>query len=148
MQRFGRIEGVEFTCSFLLTLPLSPAPLVKAETDSVGCQVFARGHSTLGQSPFTRPSTVQTPITMHPRLSASSAPPSSAPVTPFPSITINAFDIILGDEDGVVAIEPKNLEKVLKLVENGREVDELCRVDILKGRGIAETFAEHRGTKK
>lgn len=68
---------------------------------------------------------------------------STSPI--FPPVTINAYDVILGDEDGIVVISPSLLEEVLRLAEAGRTVDELCRQDILAGKGVKETFALRRG---
>lgn len=93
-------------------------------------QVLAKGHSTLGQSPFTRPSAVQVPIAW-----AES------------DIIINPGDVIVADADGVVVFRPEMIERVLESVEKGREVDARCMADIAKGRPVAETFAEHRGKK-
>lgn len=114
--------------------------LISTCTDVTTTKVFARGHSILGQSPFTRPSAVQIPLRIQPA-SASMLP------TSFPTLEVHPFDVILADEDGVVVISPDVVETVIQLVIEGKRVDELCRVDLLHGRGIAETFAHHRGTK-
>jgi len=98
--------------------------------------VFARGHSTLGQSPFTRPSELQVPITISdPTLKDGE----------FPSITVNPGDLVLADLDGVVVVEPGMVEKVLELAQKGREVDGKCMEDLRNGKGIQETFKLHRG---
>lgn len=62
-------------------------------------------------------------------------------------MTVYPFDLILGDEDGVVVVRPVTVDSVLKLAKIGREIDERCRLDLLKGRGLAETFGEYRAKK-
>jgi regulator of RNase E activity RraA len=54
---------------------------------------------------------------------------------------------VIADEDGVVVVRPELLGRVLELVEIGRGVDEKCRVDLEAGRGVQDTFGEHRGKK-
>lgn len=112
----------------------SPAP----------CKVFARGHSTLGQSPFTRPSAVQIPLTIHPRPN----PGAESLTTPLDAVTVHPFDVVLADIDGVVVVRPEELERVLEIAEEGRVVDEKCKIDLRNGRGVKETFGEHRGKSK
>jgi len=63
----------------------------------------------------------------------------------FPSITISPYDLILADLDGVVVVPPDLVDQVIEKAINGREVDEKCRIDLEKGRGVKETFSEHRG---
>lgn len=101
-------------------------------------KIFSRGHSTLGQSPFVRPSELQVPVTITPSGSTSSS-------TSFPSVTVKPYDIILADVDGVVAFDPQDLEKVLELCQKGEEVDGKCMRDIKAGRSVEESFKEHRG---
>lgn len=121
-----------------MDFPVRPLPSSDVysctKTDTMhASQVFARGHSTLGQSPFTRPSQVQVPLMIEPRDSDS-----------WPSITVNPGDVVVADIDGVVVVRPEQVEDVIKLAQKGQEVDERCRKDIEKGRGVKETFAEHR----
>lgn len=102
-------------------------------------QVFARGHSILGQSPFTRPSRVQVSLDFAPVRSS----PSSG--LDFPSTSVHPYDVVLADQDGVVVIRPAQVDEVLELARRGKEVDERCRVDLLAGVRVKETFKKHRG---
>ncbi|CAO1622627.1 unnamed protein product [Sympodiomycopsis kandeliae] len=104
--------------------------------------IFSKGHSTLGQNPFTRAA----------RLGCSLHFPSQQPTTSgsesnptFPSATLEPVDLILADVDGVVFVPRKLVVQVVELAEKGRKVDELCMSDLQKGRGIAETFKDRRG---
>lgn len=103
--------------------------------------VFARGHSILGQSPFTRPSELQVPLEI-----ADPTVGTDADGEPtFPPVTVYPGDILLADVDGVVSV-PKDLaEQVVALATEGRRVDGLCMDDLRAGKGIKETFALHRG---
>ncbi|GAA5914109.1 hypothetical protein JCM8208_005144 [Rhodotorula glutinis] len=111
-----------------------------AELRDLDFPVYARGHSILGQSPFTRPSRVQVPLEIHPQ------PAAATPFEPnFPPTTVYPGDIVLADLDGVVVVRPEAIDEVVRLAAAGREVDERCRADLLKGAGVKETFAKHRG---
>ncbi|KAJ4476920.1 RraA-like protein [Lentinula edodes] len=107
-----------------------------AEHRELGFSVFARGHSTVGQSPFTRPSAINVPLELIPRGD-----------TTFPSTTVNPGDWIVADEDGVVCV-PKELEiMVTELAAKSHAIDEKCMADIKDGKGVKASFAKHRGTK-
>ncbi|KAG6813373.1 hypothetical protein H0H92_011639 [Tricholoma furcatifolium] len=109
-----------------------------AEQESLNFAVFARGRSTLGQSPFTRPSEINIPLTIHPQKNT----PAD---TSFPPVTVEPGDWLIADRDGVVCV-PKALEfQVIELATKGREVDELCMRDIQAGQGVEVTFRAHRG---
>ncbi|BGO97916.1 4-hydroxy-4-methyl-2-oxoglutarate aldolase [Rhodotorula toruloides] len=110
-----------------------------AELRALDFPVFARGHSILGQSPFTRPSRLQVPLTIAPTSSSSSSD------LDFPPTTVHPFDVVLADLDGVVVIRPDVLDEAMDLAAKGREVDERCRQDLLEGKGVKETFKKHRG---
>ncbi|GAA5933299.1 hypothetical protein JCM3775_002600 [Rhodotorula graminis] len=111
-----------------------------AELRDLDFLVFARGHSILGQSPYTRPSRVQVPLEIHPQ------PAAATPFEPtFPPTTVYPGDIVLADLDGVVVVRPEAIDEVVRLAVAGREVDERCREDLLQGAGVKETFAKHRG---
>ncbi|KAM0756307.1 RraA-like protein [Meredithblackwellia eburnea MCA 4105] len=118
-----------------------------AEIRDIKLAVFARGHSTVGQSPFTRPSEIQVPITITPTSPYTSSNPPPPTVTPFPAITIRPFDIVLGDIDGVVVVQPEMIKDVLEIAKVAKELDEKCMKDLLEGKGVKETFARHRGAK-
>lgn len=109
-----------------------------AEHRSANFPVFARGHSTLGQSPFTRASEVQIPITV---LNGKGPEIDDA----FPSVTVVPGDWIVADLDGVVCIPRELKDQVVNVAEKGREVDARCLIDIQAGRGVQETFAKWRG---
>ncbi|KAF8919916.1 RraA-like protein [Mucidula mucida] len=96
-----------------------------AEHANLKFPVFSRGHSTLGQSPFTRPSAVDVQVTI-------------AAESDFPTITVNPGDWIVGDRDGVVCV-PRDLRD---------KIDELCMADIQQGKGVQASFKEHRGKNK
>ncbi|KAI8919324.1 RraA-like protein [Powellomyces hirtus] len=99
----------------------------------IGLPVFAAGQSTLGAGPFTRVSQVRHSITV--------GREAGYPVV------VNHGDIIVGDIDGVVCVPIDRVAEVAQVAAKGIAVDEKCMTDIKAGRGIAETFAEHRGKK-
>ena len=98
--------------------------------------VFARGHSTLGQSPFTRPSAVNVPLVI-------AAPDVSE--DEFAAVRVEPGDWVVADEDGVVCVPADQAEKVVGLAEKGREVDAKCMEDIKIGLGVQASFKKHRG---
>jgi regulator of RNase E activity RraA len=97
--------------------------------------VFARGNSTVGQSPFTRPSEVNIPVTLR----------SPGADVPFREVTINPGDWIVADEDGVVCVPVEMEEQVAKVAAKGREIDALCMKDIVAGKGVQTSLKLHRG---
>ncbi|KAI0368350.1 RraA-like protein [Pilatotrama ljubarskyi] len=107
-----------------------------AEHRAASFPVFARGHSTLGQSPFTRPSEVNVPLVIR---------PPDVSEEDFPAVQVSPGDWMVADEDGVVCIPAGLAEGVIALATKGREVDERCMQDIRAGKGIQATFKLHRG---
>lgn len=111
-----------------------------AEHRSLGFPVFARGNSTLGQSPFTRPSEINVPLTIKPIPNV-----ESNGADEFPAVTVQSGDWMVADEDGVVCV-PRELEdQVVELATKGRHIDSLCMEDIKAGKGVQASFKLHRG---
>lgn len=110
-----------------------------AEHRVLGFPVFARGHSTLGQSPFTRPSAVNVPLVIAPQGELGEGKDAFAPVKVIPG------DWIVADEDGVVCVPREFESQVVEVAIKGREVDTLCMRDIKAGKGVQASFKEHRG---
>ncbi|OBZ70560.1 4-hydroxy-4-methyl-2-oxoglutarate aldolase [Grifola frondosa] len=108
-----------------------------AEHRAASFPVFARGNSTLGQSPFTRPSAVNVPLVI--------APQGAAQDGSFPAVHIQPGDWMVADEDGIVCVPVDLVTKVVELAAKGREIDERCMQDIKAGKGVQETFKLHRG---
>ncbi|GAA6037007.1 hypothetical protein JCM8097_005507 [Rhodosporidiobolus ruineniae] len=119
-----------------------------AELRALDFPTWARGHSILGQSPWTRVSRVQVPV-VYPFSAPSPSGPSpasaSSPSNSPPPATINPYDLIACDVDGVLVFPPRVVGKVIELAKKGKEVDERCRADLLEGKGVAETFKKYRG---
>ncbi|KAG2153712.1 ribonuclease E inhibitor RraA/Dimethylmenaquinone methyltransferase [Suillus bovinus] len=109
-----------------------------AEHRAADFPVFARGHSTVGQSPFVRPSGVNITLTIHPK-DVGDGPDAFAPVTVTPG------DWIVADEDGVVCVPVDMVDKVVELAQKGQDIDAKCMADIKAGKGIQASFKEHRG---
>lgn len=103
--------------------------------------VFARGHSILGQSPFTRPSELQVPL----EIADPTVPRGDDGQPTFPPVTVHPGDVLLGDLDGVVSVPKDMVQQVIELATEGRRVDGLCMDDLRAGHPIKETFAKHRG---
>ena len=106
-----------------------------AEQEASGFPVFARGRSTVGQSPFTRPSAIQVPLIIKPQPDDSDFPPT----------IIEPGDIVVGDLDGVVVVPQTLVEEVIALAKSGREIDQRCMADINAGLGVQASFKKHRG---
>ena len=96
--------------------------------------VFARGQSTLGQKPFTRPSALNVPLQI-----------SSGDAGAWPSVEVKPGDWIVADGDGVVCIPREMLTRVCEVAEKGRREDEKCREDIIAGKGVQASFDKWRG---
>lgn len=97
--------------------------------------VFARGTSTLGQKPFTRPSALNVPLLIRPQEQESQ----------WPAVEVHPGDWIVADEDGVVCVPKHLLEEVKELCEKGRREDAKCKEDIAAGKGVQATFDRWRG---
>ena len=105
------------------------------EHNSLGYPVFSRGRSTLGQSPFMRPSAINVPLEIH----------SQGAEESFLAVTVHPGDYIVADVDGVVCVPQKDIWKVVKTAQKGKEADERCMEDIKAGKGVQATFKTHRG---
>lgn len=105
-----------------------------SEHRAAGFPVFARGQSTLGQKPFTRPSALDVPLTI-----------SSGDASGWPDVEVNPEDWIVGDQDGVVCIPKEMLARVCEIADKGRREDEKCRGDIVAGKGVQASFDKWRG---
>lgn len=141
------------------------------EHRTAGFAVFARGQSTLGQRPFTRPSALNVPVSISTSNSAgdagiTDAPSSSLPL-PLPlsstsmsmssstgasasasassDVEVKPGDWIVADEDGVVCVPREILGRVCAMAERGRREDEKCREDIIDGKGVQASFDKWRG---
>ncbi|TYJ55948.1 hypothetical protein B9479_003333 [Cryptococcus floricola] len=107
--------------------------------------VFANYHTTLGQKSFVRPSALSVPVDMSP-LSYSSPEVTQLYDPAFDyKISVNPGDIIVGDEDGCVAIPPELVEQVVEKAVTGREVDDNVKKDLEAGKGVKESMAKWRG---
>jgi regulator of RNase E activity RraA len=109
-----------------------------AEHRAADFPVFARGHSTVGQSPFVRPSAVNVTLTIRPQ-DAGEGPDAFNPVS------VTSGDWIVADEDGVVCVPMNMVDKVVEVAMKGQEVDARCMADIGAGKGVQASFKEHRG---
>ncbi|CAG8481513.1 10656_t:CDS:2 [Acaulospora morrowiae] len=95
-----------------------------------GLPVFAKATSVLSAKAYTRPTTLNQPVTLNGNYN--------------PPITINPGDVIIADLDGVVCIPLQLLDSVLDLCKKNVEMDERVREELLKGTTIVEAFALHR----
>jgi hypothetical protein len=86
-----------------------------------------------GQSPFTRPSELNVPITILPRPDFENCFENT-----FSAVEIHPGDIIVADIDGVVCVPPELLVRVLDNCRYSRHVDEKCMMDIQQGRSVQE----------
>lgn len=110
-----------------------------SEHRSSSYPVFARGTSTVGQTPFTRPSAVNIPVTIPRNVN----PAETGGLEP---VTVRPGDWLVADVDGVVCVPKELVERVAELARKGKEVDARCLEDIQKGVGVKESFRRHRGT--
>ncbi|EGO00106.1 hypothetical protein SERLA73DRAFT_122192 [Serpula lacrymans var. lacrymans S7.3] len=110
-----------------------------AEHRTASFPVFARGHSTVGQSPFVRPSAINIPLLIAPQGQVGEGDDA------FESVRVDPGDWIVADEDGVVCVPKDMTEKVIEVAAKGQEVDARCMEDIKAGKGIQESFKKHRG---
>ena len=95
--------------------------------------LFARGSSILGSHTFTRSSEINVPVTYE-----IVELPSSQ------SVTIHPGDIILGDEDGVVAVPAGLVSECLKLCQERAEVDRQTLECLEAGEAMGPTLARLR----
>lgn len=102
----------------------------------LGFPVFCRGHSTLGQSPFTRPSVVNVPLTIKPQGKGAET---------FLPVTVNPGDWVIADENGVVCVAKDLEQRVIAMATIGREIDSRCMEDIKAGKGVQASFKLYRG---
>lgn len=132
------------------------------EHRALGYPVFARGNSTVGQRPFTRPSGTNCRLVISPSTVEVNAQGDGNVAkdsqglgdtksehellgASFPAVEINPGDIIVADEDGVVCVPQELADRVIVTATKAQEVDERCLQDILAGKGVKETFKKHRG---
>ncbi|CAG8439189.1 6538_t:CDS:2 [Diversispora eburnea] len=92
--------------------------------------VFAKSTSVLSSKAYTRPSTLNQPVTLNGNYN--------------PPIIINPNDVIIADLDGAVCIPLQLLDNVLESCKKHVEMDNNVREELLKGTTITEAFALHR----
>jgi len=114
-----------------------------SEHREAGFAVFARGQSTLGQRPFTRPSALNVPLTISSSSSATATASGGSGLSDV--VEVHPGDWIVGDEDGVVCVPREMLARVCAIAEKGRREDDKCREDIVAGKGVQASFDKWRG---
>ncbi|KZV95107.1 RraA-like protein [Exidia glandulosa HHB12029] len=91
--------------------------------------VFARGRSTVGQTPFTRPAELGGALTI--------APQGDDLTSGFGAVEIKSGESwIVADRDGVVCVPADLVDAVLEQASKGRQVDARCMEDIMAGHGL------------
>lgn len=100
--------------------------------------VFARGRSTLGQSPFTRPAEYDVPLT----IVADSEGEGLSALEP---VTVRPADWIVADCNGVVCVPAELVDRAVEQAKISRDVDDRCMQDIRAGKGVQASFKKHRG---
>ena len=110
-----------------------------AEHRDADFPVFARGHSTVGQSPFVRPAAVNVPLHIPVQGAGADGPDA------FPPTTVEPGDWIIADEDGVICVPKDKVDEVVRIAHKGKEVDAKCMEDIKAGKGVQASFKLHRG---
>lgn len=63
-------------------------------------------------------------------------------------MTVNPYDLVVADTDGVVVVPADKVADVLQAAQQGKEVDDKCREAILKGMPVQEAFNTFRGNTK
>lgn len=110
-----------------------------AEHRASGFPVFARGHSTLGQGTFVRPSAINVPLDIQPQGMERGV---------FPAVQVHPGDWIVADEDGVVCVSQDMVDRVVQSATDGRVIDARCMEDIRAGKGVKVSFLKHRGKRQ
>jgi len=62
----------------------------------------------------------------------------------FDGVTICSGDVVVADQDGVVVVAVKDVERVAAACKVGVAQDEKCREAIKRGSSIKEAFAKFR----
>ncbi|KZS98685.1 RraA-like protein [Sistotremastrum niveocremeum HHB9708] len=101
------------------------------EHRAAGFPVFARGLSTLGQSTFTRPSSVGDGIDIE-------GPSENT------FVRVETGDWIVGDINGVVCVSQDLIEAVGAVARKGKAADERCMKELLEGAGVRATLKKWR----
>eukprot|EP00002_Diphylleia_rotans_P031303 TRINITY_DN6502_c0_g1_i1.p1 TRINITY_DN6502_c0_g1~~TRINITY_DN6502_c0_g1_i1.p1 ORF type:complete len:219 (+),score=40.36 TRINITY_DN6502_c0_g1_i1:71-727(+) len=90
--------------------------------------VFSKGTAVHGTAPFLQVSGVGVPVVIG-------------------GVTCRSGDVVVGDEDGVIVVPHEKISAIVDKAIQSAQADQRCMEDLLKGRSITETFAEHRGKK-
>ncbi|KAJ5340109.1 RraA-like protein [Penicillium brevicompactum] len=96
------------------------------EHRDLGFPVFARGTSILGSNTFTRASEINVPLQFR------------------GDLWIHPNDIMVGDENGVVALPPSLLEQVVELCQERLEIDEKTFTALRAGEPMGPTIKRLR----
>lgn len=89
-------------------------------------KVFSRDTSILGSNTFTRASEINIPLQFK------------------GDLWINPGDLLVGDEDGVVAVPPSLAEKVVELCQERFEIDEKTLAALNEGMGMGDAIKKFR----
>ncbi|CAG7971480.1 unnamed protein product [Penicillium olsonii] len=96
------------------------------EHRDIGFPVFARGTSVLGSNTFTRASEINVPLQFR------------------GDLWIHPNDIMVGDENGVVAVPPSLVEQVVQLCQERMEIDENTLAALRAGEPMGPTIKRLR----
>lgn len=95
------------------------------EIQDMELPLFARKQSILGSHTFTRASEVNVPVK-------------------FSRFSIQPDDIMVGDEDGVVAVQQQLVDKVVQICQERKEMDENIMNALQNGASMADAMAKFR----
>jgi len=113
------------------------------EMHDIDFPVWARGTSTLGQSPFTRPSEVQGDLHFS-QAGGNDDGSTTTTTTTTTTLVVQAGDIVLADADGVVFVPVRHAERVAQRAKISREQDDRVRESIDDGLSVKASFDKWR----